>query len=171
MRHTRARIVVDFAVPRGSILGNFGEAIRCRVRLRHTGHMWNFRWRKRLREWPEVDIYDEEPVDFEVRPGQAIPLLLWTDYGGGPLWYRSPDNKAAGEISAVSLPLSDSLCARLSTWAEGDQHLWSEVVLGYELDDPVQEQAWHDEGLRLLRELRSELGPGFDIKFKHDLDA
>jgi hypothetical protein len=32
-------------------------------------------------------------------------------------------------------------------------------------------EAPHDEGVALLREVRSELGAGYDVKFAHDLDA
>jgi hypothetical protein len=49
----------------------------------------------------------------------------------------------------------------------GDYHLhydWGD-------DDPEYDKAWHNEGLALLAELRAELGPGYDIKFAHDLTA
>ena len=41
----------------------------------------------------------------------------------------------------------------------------------YQDDNPEHEVAWHHEGLALLAELRRELGPNYDIKFCHDLDA
>jgi hypothetical protein len=112
----------------------------------------------------------EPPSDEEVRPaesGRRTPLLLDTDYGGGPLWYRSPDNKAPWGLGLDYFPLSEALHDRLVKWTAADYHLHYD----YEDDDPEHEAAWHDEGLALLADLRTELGPGYDIKFSHDLEA
>lgn len=100
-----------------------------------------------------------------------MPLLLKTDYGGGPLWLRSADNKFANYLAPDSLHISEPLQARLLAWAEGYHHLGYQNIFGVEFDDPAYEQAWHDEGLALLGDLRTELGTMFDIKFAHDLDA
>lgn len=48
-----------------------------------------------------------------------------------------------------------------------DNHLYFDC----KVDDPEYDAAWHNEGLALLADLRSELGPAYDIKFAHDLDA
>ena len=96
-----------------------------------------------------------------------MPLLLDTDYGGGPLWYRSADNKAASGIDLDSFSLTEGLRDRLVRWTAGDFHLHDD----YEDDDPEHEEAWDREALALLADLRSELGPGYDIKFVHDLEA
>ena len=96
-----------------------------------------------------------------------MPLLLYTDYGGGPLWHRSADNKAARGLDLESFSLSTKLHDRLVRWTAADYHLHYD----YEDDDPEHEAAWHREGLALLTDLRSELGPGYDIKFAHDIDA
>lgn len=102
-----------------------------------------------------------------MRPTRPVPLLLDTDYGGGPLWHRSADNKAPYGIDLSSFSLSEGLRDRLVRWTAGDYHLHYD----YEDEDPEHEAAWHSEGLALLTELRRELGPGYDIKFAHDLDA
>ena len=102
-----------------------------------------------------------------MRPVRPVPLLLYTDYGGGPLWHRSADNKAPWGIGLDSFSLSRTLRERLVRWTAGDYHLHDD----YEDDDPEYDAAWHNEGLALLADLRSELGPGYDIKFAHDLDA
>ncbi|MFL6064211.1 MAG: hypothetical protein ACJ72G_06030 [Friedmanniella sp.] len=114
----------------------------------------------------------EPPADDNGRAGapersRRTPLLLDTDYGGGPLWYRSVNNKAPWGLDLGFFPLSESLRERLVRWTAGDYHLHYD----YEDDDPEHEAAWHNEGLALLSELRRELGPGYDIKFSHDLDA
>lgn len=59
-------------------------------------------WWQRLRDRTEVGSHSTEPGDPEVRPGQPIPLLLWTDYGSGPLWHRISDNRASGGISPTA---------------------------------------------------------------------
>lgn len=112
----------------------------------------------------------EPPTDGEADPAvpdRRTPLLLDTDYGGGPLWYRSVDNKAPWGLDLSYFPLSEALHDRLVRWTAADYHLHYD----YEEDDPEHEAAWREEGLALLTELRSELGPGYDIKFSHDLDA
>ena len=102
-----------------------------------------------------------------MRSGRAVPLLLYTDYGGGPLWHRSLDNKAPRGIDLESFSLSSELHDRLVRWTAADYHLDYDD----EDDDPEHEADWHREGLALLADLRSEFGPGYDIKFPHDLDA
>jgi hypothetical protein len=97
---------------------------------------------------------------------QPFPLLLHTNDGSGPLWYRDAENKAAREISLDSFPLSQSLHDRLVRWATASHHR-----LRDDEDDPRREAAWHKEGLALLAELRSELGPDYDIMFSQDLGA
>ncbi|GAA1436912.1 hypothetical protein GCM10009616_37790 [Microlunatus lacustris] len=98
---------------------------------------------------------------------RRTPLLLYTDYGGGPLWYRSADNKAPWALALSDLPLSKNLHDRLVEWTAGDFHLHYD----YEDDNPEHEAAWDKEALALLADLRSELGPGYDIKYAHDLNA
>ena len=102
-----------------------------------------------------------------MRSERPVPLLLDTDYGGGPLWHRSADNKAPWGVDLGSFGLSIELHDRLLRWTAADYHLHYD----YEGDDPQHEAAWHDEGLALLADLRTELGPDYDIKFSHDLDA
>ena len=113
----------------------------------------------------------EPPADHDKAPtagdGRRTPLLLYTDYGGGPLWYRSTDNKASWGIELSDLPLSENLHGRLVRWTAGDYHLHYD----YEDDDPAHEVAWDKEALALLAELRSELGPEYDIKYAHDLNS
>lgn len=94
-------------------------------------------------------------------------LLLDTDYGGGPLWYRSVDNMTPWGLELDHFSLSEALHDRLVTWTAADYHLHYD----YEDDDPQHEASWHDDGLALLADLRAELGPDYDIKFSHDLDA
>lgn len=96
-----------------------------------------------------------------------MPLLLYTDYGGGPLWHRDADNGAPVGIELSALPLTKSLCDRLRRWTAGDFHL----AFDYEGEDLAHEEAWHAEGLALLKEVRSELGAEYDVKLAHDLDA
>jgi len=98
---------------------------------------------------------------------RRTPLLLDTDYGGGPLWYRSIDDKAPFGLDLGFFPLSEALQDRLVRWTAADYH----THYDYEDDDPEHEAAWHEEGLALLAELRRELGPAYDIKFSHDLNA
>jgi hypothetical protein len=69
------------------------------------------------------------------------------------------------DLKAFTLPTD--LHDRLVRWTAGDYHL----DFDYDGNDPEHEAEWHNEGLALLAELRSELGPGYDIKFAHDLDA
>ena len=114
---------------------------------------------------PEPPTDDDEAVT--AGRARRIPLLLYTDYGGGPLWYRSADDKASWGITLSDLPLSKPLRDRLQTWTAGDYHLHYD----YEDDDPEHEVAWDEEALALLAELRSELGPGYDVKYAHDLNA
>jgi hypothetical protein len=98
---------------------------------------------------------------------QPFPLLLHTNDGSGPLWYRDAENKAAREISLDSFPLSKSLHDRLLRWATAGHHLHHDD----EEDDHQREAAWHKEGRALLAELRSELGPDYDVRLSHDVDA
>lgn len=114
-------------------------------------------------EPPLADGATAEPADRRRR----TPLLLDTDYGGGPLWYRSADNKGPWGMDLGYFPVSATLQARLLRWTAGDHHLHDD----YEDDDPEHEVAWHEEGLALLGELRRELGPAYDIKYSHDLEA
>jgi hypothetical protein len=116
-------------------------------------------------------MLDLEPPDDEETNAAGFRrrtrLLLDTDYGGGPLWYRSVDNQAPWGLGLDYFPLSEALHRRLVKWTAGDYHLHYD----YEDDDPQHEAAWHAEGLALLADLRAELGPDYDIKFSHDLDA
>ncbi|HEX8508348.1 MAG TPA: hypothetical protein VF635_02460 [Propionibacteriaceae bacterium] len=114
-------------------------------------------------EPPPNDVVGAKPR----QGGRCTPLLLHTDYGGGPLWYRSADNKAPFGLELSAFPLSEALQDRLVRWTAGDYHLHFD----YEGDDAAHEEAWHNEGLALLAELRRELGPSYDIKYSHDLDA
>jgi hypothetical protein len=100
-------------------------------------------------------------------PELPFPLLLDTDYGSGPLWYRSADDKAAWGIHLDDVALTTTLRDRLVRWTAGDYHLHDD----YEGDDPAHQAAWHQEGLELLANLRSELGPRYDIRFYHDLST
>ncbi len=113
---------------------------------------------------PPADHDDEAATAGD---GRRTPLLLDTDHGGGPLWYRSSDNRAPWGLDLEDLPLSRALHDRLEKWTAGDYHLHCD----YEGDDPEHESAWDGEGLALLADLRTELGPGYDIKYAHDLNA
>lgn len=116
-------------------------------------------------------MLDLEPADDDETSAASsrrrTRLLLDTDYGGGPLWYRSVDNKAPWGLGLDYFSLSEALHDRLVTWTAADHHLHYD----YEDDDPQHEAAWHAEGLALLADLRAELGPDYDVKFSHDLDA
>jgi hypothetical protein len=112
---------------------------------------------------------NRRPVPEAVSAEEQVPirLLLATDYSTGPLWFRDYEDKGFVGVRLRAFPLTPLLCDRLDRWVLGDYHL----AFDYDEDDPVHEQAWHDEGLALLAELRCELGPGYDIKFSHDLSA
>ena len=120
----------------------------------------------RLGHMVDLEPPSDDPV--EATPShRQTRLLLDTDYGGGPLWYRSVDNMAPWGLGLDYFSLSNSLHDRLVKWTAADYHLHYD----YEDDDPQHEAAWHQEGLALLADLRAQLGPDYDIKFSHDLDA
>jgi hypothetical protein len=91
-------------------------------------------------------------------------LRLSADYQCWPLWRAGPDE--VGEIEPQSLPLKPETIARLEKWAETFDS-WMDF------DDPTAEKepsdeevdAFEQEGLSLWKQLKQELGPGYEVVY------
>ncbi len=77
-------------------------------------------------------------------------IEFWPEYGDGPLW--TTDGEA---VDPFALALSTDLAEALRSWNAG----YDDSKLPFETSD----EAWLDEGARLLAAVRSELGEGYDV--------
>ncbi len=91
-------------------------------------------------------------------------IKLMADYGTSPLWRTDPSDP--DNIEPAALPLSDETRARLAQWAAA-----YDATL--DLDDPATagfpsvgaEESWEREGIELWKQVRSELGPAYDVSY------
>lgn len=98
-----------------------------------------------------------------------MKLRLMSDYNCYPLWEIRPSG--ARNVSPQEIPISDRLRQELLTWA--DQY---DATLNRE--DPVSsgfvsqeaEEAFEEEGLRLWKALREELGESAEVSYFSQLN-
>ncbi|GAB3572119.1 hypothetical protein GCM10027405_38740 [Arthrobacter alkaliphilus] len=78
-------------------------------------------------------------------------LEFWPDYGSGPVWTENGEPVALGSLG-ISLELSE----RLRLW--NSQYEEERIPL-----ESPGDAEWLAEGVVLLRELRTDLGPDVDV--------
>jgi hypothetical protein len=89
-------------------------------------------------------------------------IKLMAEYGGTILWACPPDD--VGSIDIESLPLSAALKSDLQDWAERyDQTLDDSDPMASGFATLEAEQAFEQDGRRLLEALRAELGTDFEV--------
>ncbi len=96
-------------------------------------------------------------------------VTLMADYYSSPLWWRGD---LAGNIALDELPLTEATRSRLQAWA--DQY---DVTLNRE--DPAssgfpsqdEADAFVAQGYELLRDLRRELGPDYEVVYRPEGSA
>jgi len=90
-------------------------------------------------------------------------IKLMADYQCFPLWEASPGE--VGNIDPDELPISQELKARLASWArQFDETLNMDYPPDSGFEDAKAEADFKQEGLRLAGQLRTELGPEYEIR-------
>jgi hypothetical protein len=93
-------------------------------------------------------------------------LKVMADYHCFPLWESDPD--LIGNVDPSTLPISDSLRAKLLAWAASfDATLVRDDPVSSGFSSPAAEKAWLREGAQLAEVLRDELGPMFTVTYWH----
>lgn len=90
-------------------------------------------------------------------------LKLMPDYQCFPIWNLSPGEY--GDVNPAELPISKVLQLDLSRWAaayDGTLNLEYPPASGFASEEA--ERAFKEEGARLLKLLRNELGPDFVVE-------
>jgi hypothetical protein len=97
-------------------------------------------------------------------------MKLMPDYGCSPLW-EYLDGDLVDNPSPDGLPLTDDLKAALHAWAAAyDRTLNQEYPPDSGFASPAEEETFEAEGRRLWRELRSQLGPGWEVVYHGEPD-
>lgn len=93
-------------------------------------------------------------------------LKLMTDYGCFPLWATFQEDGSGGNLDPNDLPLSDELKSALHAWASSfDRILNHDYPPDSAFASPEEEDAFEAEGLRLWRELRTQLGGDYEVVY------
>jgi hypothetical protein len=94
----------------------------------------------------------------------ARRIHLVADYGGDMLWGADADN--VGPIDPDDLPLTPELKKQLREWAERfDRNLSTPAQQEWGFSSEAEKVAFDAEGKRLWAELRSQLGPAYDVSY------
>jgi broad specificity phosphatase PhoE len=94
-------------------------------------------------------------------------IILMTDYGCDPLWWKEPD--IVGDIEPESLPLSENTIARLHQWAsQYDARLDWDDPGNSPIPSPEELAQFEAEGLNLWQQLREELAPDYEVLYFSD---
>ncbi|MCG5258654.1 hypothetical protein EM868_22520 [Cupriavidus gilardii] len=89
-------------------------------------------------------------------------IKLMADYYCFPLWEASPGE--VGNIDPADLPISPQLRIRLLKWAEKlDKTLNMDYPPDSRFPSEAEERQFKREGFELADELRSELGPDYEV--------
>ncbi len=93
---------------------------------------------------------------------QSIKLM--PEYGQTVLWHHGGDK--VGPIDASQLPISEELRCSLKEWAfTYDDTFNQENPRDSGFSSPEQEAAFEEEGMRLWRQLQSELGSEWNVVY------
>jgi len=92
-------------------------------------------------------------------------IKLMADYQSYPLWWAGPH--APGNIDPRILPLKPETVLLLKKWA-GIFDSWMDLRDPASSAEPTHEQvtAFEEEGVRLWKQLRAELSPGYEVFYK-----
>jgi hypothetical protein len=97
----------------------------------------------------------------------ARRIKLMAEYGGLSLWGVGAAD--VGPIEPEELPIAGELVAALHRWADVyDQTLNREDPARSGFASPAQAEAFEAEGHRLWKELKAQLGEGYEVLYFSD---